>query len=360
MEPVMTDLEERLRAARPDAADVSPDDAAGPQARAILRRVLAAQPPAHRPAAAGWRRPPRLLRAGVAAAVLAALAVAIGLPGREAGPQDASARPIALALHWFVPQPGTVLHIRSTLTSRDRTAPSAGLTQEIWQSVDNPDSQRLLTEQDGVSAESGPDGVYDPAQNTIYLNVPPGPRQREEIQQSIDLKIEAMRNAGAGEAAIARLREDGRKIMNGEMDNARKSSPAAPPAGDPTVNKVRAALQDGGAQVTGQETHAGVDAYVIQLDPVAAAEKTRGTPPGALRNVRWTLWLAASDGRPLELRIDNGPGTQAVETTTWDTYELLERPADELVTVRGAHPDARVVRDPNALEAATARLYAKG
>jgi hypothetical protein len=77
--------------------------------------------------------------------------------------------------------------------------------------------------------------------------------------------------------------------------------------------------------------------------------------------VRWTLLIATVDGRPLELRSDNGPGTPALETTTWQTYELLRGSAGEqLVSVRGAHPGARVVRDPDAYEAATRRLFAKG
>jgi hypothetical protein len=355
MEPVMTDPDERLRAARPEAADVSPDAAARPEARALLERIRSEQPSGSRPRVGGWRRAPKLLRAGVAAALLAALAVAIGVPGREGAPQEASARPIALALHWFVPEPGTVLHMRSALTAGDPNVPSGSVGQEVWQSVENPGSQRIVSNQDGVVAESGPEGVYDPARNTIYLNVPPGPHQRQAIERSIDKKIEFMRKDGASEADIARVREDARKNMSGDMDNA---SSAAAPAQDATVAKVRAALEHGGATATRRGTHAGVDAYAIQLEP--ATEQAGQIPRPGLRDVRWTLWLAASTGRPLELRIDNGPGTQALETTTWETYEVLHRPADELVTLRGAHPDARVVRDADALDAAMARLYPKG
>jgi len=74
--------------------------------------------------------------------------------------------------------------------------------------------------------------------------------------------------------------------------------------------------------------------------------------------VRWTLWTAADDGRPLELRIDAGGWTRKRETVTWDVYELLSGPEhDQLVTVRGAHPSARVVRNAAAQQAAIERLF---
>lgn len=65
--------------------------------------------------------------------------------------------------------------------------------------------------------------------------------------------------------------------------------------------------------------------------------------------------------RSLRPLVDDGPGTRAIETTTWHAYELLSSSgAGDLVTLRGAHPGARVVRDPGAFDAAMARLYRKG
>jgi hypothetical protein len=82
---------------------------------------------------------------------------------------------------------------------------------------------------------------------------------------------------------------------------------------------------------------------------------------GGRDTVRWTVWTAASDGRPLELRIDSGAGTNAVEVTRWSTYEALSgNRADALLTLTAAHPGARVVRDRSAYEAATERLYPNG
>ena len=74
--------------------------------------------------------------------------------------------------------------------------------------------------------------------------------------------------------------------------------------------------------------------------------------------MRWTLRVGA-DGRPQELRIDRGEGTEPLETLTWETYEVVPAGSDldRLTTVRGAHPDATVVRDADAFEAAAARLF---
>lgn len=86
----------------------------------------------------------------------------------------------------------------------------------------------------------------------------------------------------------------------------------------------------------------------------------RTGPPGA-GEPPWTLWTAAADGRPLELRVDSGPGTRIEETTRWTVYEVvLGDDADALLTLKGAHPDAKVVRNPDAYEAAMSRLYPKG
>lgn len=50
-----------------------------------------------------------------------------------------------------------------------------------------------------------------------------------------------------------------------------------------------------------------------------------------------------------------------METTRWSSYEVLpgERAAS-LLTLAGAHPDARIERDPAAVETARTRLYPDG
>lgn len=100
--------------------------------------------------------------------------------------------------------------------------------------------------------------------------------------------------------------------------------------------------------VPGRERHNGVDAWAISLRPDA------GRPA-------WTLWVSAADGKPLELQ---DPGRDAYEpphVVRWPTYELLrgedaDADADQLLTLRGAHPTARVVRDPARVAAAERRL----
>jgi hypothetical protein len=349
MPPVMTDpVDRRLRRARPESADVPLDAAETPGARELLSRVRAAQP------APARHRRMALPSAAAAVAVTAAIVAVTGIPGSSGSRQDALARPLALAVHWFDPSAGTVLHARSTLTSRTPDAKAAALTQEIWQSVDDPALARIASVQEGVRAESAQDGIYDPATDTVYEAVPPGPRQIAAIKRSIERKIDAARAAGASDEQIAEIRKAGREAIHPPAGPDRGA--AAPITGDPTVAKIRSVLEHHQARVAGQRSYRGVEAYAIELDPFGDA------PPGDTgARVRWTLLIATGDGRPLELRSDNGPGTAAIETTRWQTYELLRgSDSEQLVSVRGAHPGARVVRDPDAFETAMQRLYRNG
>jgi hypothetical protein len=91
------------------------------------------------------------------------------------------------------------------------------------------------------------------------------------------------------------------------------------PSGDPLIARVRVQIADGAAAVRGRELHDGVDAWKIAL--------TSGDGPPSI------LWVRADDGRPL-----------ALDGARWTTYEVLDRDA-AAVTLREAHPDARVVKD---------------
>ena len=288
MAPVMSDLaERRLRAARPTAADV-PDDAAERAAGIAVRD--AARAAVVGPARVAPRRGARwAVRALALGAAAAAVAVAIGLPGSKSGPQNAAASPLALAVHWFAPAPGTVLHVRSTLASRAPDGHVDALRQEYWQSSDHPDAIRTIGLQDGVRGKQTSDGLYDAAADTIYVNVPPSADERAaRLKESIDKKIAAAKASGAGAEVIARLRSDERKVLRGEVDD-----PGAGVAGDPLIAQVRAALEHGDARVVGHGPHAGRDAYAIALD-LDLRDGARAAKP-----VRWTLWIAAaSTARP--------------------------------------------------------------
>jgi hypothetical protein len=340
MAPVLTDpAERRLRAARPPAADVADDAATHAEALELLARVRIHELPISSP-----RSVPRRGRVAVAVALAILLVVVLGVPGSGDGPQNASARPIVLALRWFAPAPGTVLHIRSTLVTHANSGPSS-TTEETWQSVDHPDRRRISLDQNGIRVESGPDGLYDPARNTIYDAGSADMTQGANAAGAVDQQLALMRAQGVSDADIAAA---GAKLRQAAAD--RRLSFGGPElAGDDTVTRIRKTLEKNGARLAGREMHDGVDAYAISLVPDTA------------ESVRWTLWLAASNGRPLELRVDDGPGRPPVETTTWPTYELLSgHTAADLVTLSGAHPDARVVHDAGELAAAAARLYKKG
>jgi hypothetical protein len=288
------DLQRRLRAARPLAARV--DQAAFDQE--LLDRVRR-QPVGARRAV---RRSVALPVAAVATLLAAAVVMFGGVPGDVGGPSSAAA--LTQTLHWLNPPPGTILHVRSVETQGGDTT-----TRELWQSADHPESARQLV----VGAqryETAGDGLYDPATDTIYDAATPGAEKA---------KLPAKRPAPAGKGPNV-------------------------PAGDAVVTKVRILLQAGQMQVTGHEVHNGADAWAVSLKP------------GFGRPV-WTLWVSAADGKPLELRDPGRDASEQPQVIRWPAYEVLPASnAQGLLTLRGAHPSARVVHDPAQTAAAEQRL----
>jgi hypothetical protein len=231
------------------------------------------------------RRVPWAVSVPVAAGVtLTATAVVMlgGGPGEVGGPSSAAA--ITQALHWLSPPAGTILHVRSVETQGGRTT-----TREFWQSADHPESARLRVG-GSESYETAGENRYDPATDTIHLG-------------------------GASEAI-------------GKPGGGR-----AMPTGDPIVAKVKFLLQDRRLEVTGRTVHNGTEAWEIALRPDA------GRPV-------WKLWVATADGKPLELRDPGRDANEAPQVIRWPTYEVLPGAgARKLLTLKGAHPTADVVRD---------------
>jgi hypothetical protein len=333
-------IERRLRAAKPAQAVVDLDTTRA--YRELLPRIT--QPPA-------GRRTRRLAVPAAVATVVAVAAIVIAAGPSGLGSPAGAGAAISRSLHWFDPPPGTILHFRSDMTSRRPGAPATTLTQETWQSVDHPDQERRVEQ--GVETDATSD-LYDPATNTIYAYVPPTPEVlRRRAGAAIDAKIRAARASGADPAVIAQLRRDRETVLRRIAAGQPPSEPgnAAVPVGDVLVNEMRHLLQTGDAQVSEETTHDGVAAFAITV-----------FPPG---DAHWTLWTRADDGKPLELRIEgNGPiqlGTEDLESVRWPTYDVVGADqADRLLTVAGAHPDARVVRDADAYADAQRRLFPHG
>jgi hypothetical protein len=305
---VSDDLERRLLAARPHMArvDESAFDAE------LLARVRA-QPRAAR------RTVPRAVAVPVAVGVtVTATAVVMlgGGPGDVGGPSSASA--ITQTLRWLNPSPHTILHVRSVTTQGAQTT-----TEEFWQSADHPTTARLRSE--GAHAfETSGKALYDPATDTIYDAIAVPPKGRDGVK----LKPAEGKVAVPGSAATG------------------KPGDGAIPPGDPVVAKVRILLQEGRMVVTGREVHNGTSAWAISLKPDA------GRPV-------WTLWVSAADGKPLELRDPGRDANEQPQVIRWPTYEVLPgSDADEVLTLRGAHPSARVVHDAAKSAAAEQRLMA--
>jgi hypothetical protein len=277
---VTDDLDRRLRAARPRAADTE-DTAFDAELLARIRT----EPIAAR------RTVPRVVAPVAVGATLTATAVVMlaGGPGDVGGPSSAAA--ITQALRWLNPPPHTILHVRSVESMGGRTT-----TMEYWQSADHPTSQRMRVTGDGGFETAG-DEVYDAARDTIY-DAPGGKR----------------------------IAPPGRTVA------------------DPVVQKVRSLLADGHMTVTGRERHNGVDAWAISL------KRGFGRPV-------WTLWVSAADGRPLELRDPGRDANEPPQVIRWPTYEVLPASrAERFLTLKGAHPTARVVNDRAQSEAAAERL----
>lgn len=296
------DLERRLRAARPAMAHA--DDTAFDAD--LLARVRE-QPIAPR------RSVPRTVAVAVAAGVtLTATAVVMlgGGPGDVGGPSSASA--VTQALRWLSPPRGTILHVRSVETQGGLTT-----TRELWRSADHPEAERERVEGAETFETSGT-ALYDPATDTIY--------------------------DAAAKPPIAADRVKGTKPAAPAASAPGKPGGAAMPAADPVVDKVRTLLQAGQMAVTGREVHDGTDAWAISLKPDA------GRPV-------WTLWVSATDGKPLELRDPGRDANEKPQVIRWPTYEVLPgSDAARLLTVTGAHPSARLVHDAAQTEAATRRL----
>jgi hypothetical protein len=325
------DLTRRLRAALPASARIE-DSAFDAD---LLARVRT-QP---RVDTRSIRRRRSLPRAVTAAALAAATATAaavvmlVGGPAHVAGPSSAQA--IGQALHWFTPPAGTVLH-------ESRVVTQGGVTTnyEIWQSADDPARMREIVSGAHPYEVLG-NATYDPATNTIYdLDTKPAAPQTGEGTASMDGKT-VDRSAPASPSATKKTVPAPPRATEQQEQKATTKTAGDPMiAGDPIIGKVRLMLQRGDMQVSGPQLHDGTDAWAISSKP------NGGRPV-------WTLWVSASDGKPLELR-DPGDGDQAVR---WTTYEVLpaERATQQL-SLTAAHPTARVVRDLDQALAAQRRL----
>jgi hypothetical protein len=337
----MTDeLERRLRTARPPAARVD-EDAVDEELLAHLR----GQPIAARTRPTVRRAIVLAVAAGVTLTATAVLMLG-GAPNEVGGPSSASA--VTQALHWLDPPPGTILHARSVETTGSHTT-----TREFWQSSDDPSSTRLQVEGEHGFESTG-EALYDPATDTIYD--PPGwrydvadlaenPREGDLAKPDRDF-VKPQGDDGEVERGVKRGEEEvGMPVPGKPADGAvPASADGAMPAGDPIVAKVRSLLSDGRMVVTGREVHNGTDAWAISLKADAG-------------EAAWTLWVSAADGRPLELRDPGSDASAQPQLIRWSTYEVLpDSDADELLTLTGAHPSARVVRDVAQTAAAVQRL----
>lgn len=238
------------------------------------------------------RRRPVAIPVVALAALVAAAVVLLG----GSRPDDAAA--LGQALRWFDPPAGTVLH--------SVRVDGAGNTREVWQDVDRPERMRTVLP---GGYEVGAGAVYERATDTIYED--DGTARRE------------LPTPDAGRTGSGARSEDA------ERPTLHITPRESAPSGDPLIARVRVQLVEGSASVRGRELHDGIDAWKIAL--------SSGDGPPSI------LWVRADDGRPL-----------ALDGARWTTYEVLDHGA-AAVTLREAHPDARVVTDGARFKALLAR-----
>jgi hypothetical protein len=336
-------VDKRLRAARPPLADVDP---------AIYDADLLARVQ-RQPDVPSARRPRRLaLPIGAALAIVVAAALVLtGGPLNLRSPSRADAA-ITRALRWFDPPAGSILHMRSEMTSARPNGGSAVLVQETWQSADHPGQERRL---EGAAETDSRGDLYDVATDTVYAYMAPRPEQlRRDARAALARKIASAKAAGASADTIDRLRADRDRIL-AQIDSGKPLATGNEQAevGDALVNVIRHLLDHGDATVGDVTTHDGVDAFPITFRP------------GGKNAPRWQMWVRTSDGRPLELRIDpTAPvslGTPGLQTVRWSAYDILTHAdPDTPLTVSGAHPGANVITDPSAYHNAAQRLFPHG
>lgn len=250
------------------------------------------------------RRRPVAIPAVAVATLVATVFVLLG------GNRPDSASALSQAMHWFDPPAGKVLH--------SLVVDETGNTREIWQDVDHPERSRTVLP---GGYEVGAGAIYERATNTIYEDDGTGKRLGP------DPKADA--------AKQAKLANAGRTGSETQRDEAKagtiqKTPAETAPSGDPLIAKVRVLIAEGHAAVRGREGHDGVEAWKIMLT-------SGGRPP-------WVLWVRADNGMPLAIDDPGDPARdKAPEHSRWTKYEVLDGDAAPL-TLREAHPDARVVK----------------
>ena len=229
---------------------------------------------------------------GGLAATATAFVVLAGGPG---GPSRADA--VTQALHWLSPPAGTILHTRSVATQGGHTT-----TTEMWQSADDPATERLR-HGGNPTYETAGDAVYDPATDTIYA-APADPTSPAD-----DAKLAAGR-VGA------------------------KTGTLGP--GDPIVDKVRTLLQDHRMTVGAETTHDGAAALPISLKAGPGGRSGRsGSPPPAAGRSSCATPAAMRTRRP---RTSAGRSTKCCRAPT--RTRCSPSPAHTPLPVSSATPRA--------------------
>jgi hypothetical protein len=321
------ELNRRLEAARPACVDEVARDAFD---GALLARARAQGHVVERSRAfAGRRVAVPVAAAGVTFAA-AGVVMFAGGPSDVGGPSSAEAIS-QQTLRWLDPPAGTVLHVRSV-----ESGGGVATTREFWQSADHPEQQRRVVDGPGdKDYEMSGDVLYDPSSNTVYdVPVPPADGGGKTVAGRQDAKKADVLKAKAGGPAKGATPAAPQKA-----GDAGKGPDAV--AGDPVVTKVRMLLQDGRMDVAGREAHNGVDTWKVTLT------ETGGRQP-------WTLWVDASDGKPVEL-VDPADGDQTIRWSAYDV-EPSDAASRAALDVRTAHPDATVSHDAEAAAAARNRL----
>jgi len=325
----------------------------------------------------------RLLVAGATASALALAVLAIVSTRGPSGVQTASAAVVihraaaAIAL-----SPGMILHVSMTGTQTNSDGGTVSWSDEDWQQIDAPYARRQIeTGSDGKTVESGSgaqgDEVYDAARNTIFV-FPAKDRVHLHLPQRPAYTLARGRRPGTyvlrltnpGPSAVRTLTisaADARKLRNGtdilgwairvqakglgRIMPAVMAAPSVPrhsdsaPEPDPDSpsfrNQILALLRSGGAHVQGHVTIDGRDTIAI-----------------ASADGHTTYYVDPDSYAPVEL---DTTGTDGGVKLRFSVYEELPAEGNSgLLSLTDQHPNATVVRDPDAYRQAETRLFPHG
>ncbi len=349
-------------------------------AQALFEEVVAMdeQQPMPRKQGAGARRRTLLLRAGVAAAAVAALVGVLSVVNPFGSNGLTTVQQAAAAL---APQQSVILHMKMLGRQTNPDGSVVTWSDESWQATEEPfDRRQIEIGPEGSRAETafadGRGQLYEVDTNTVYIETP---RLAESASSSTgtpspkDLKVSvapgpspgtvrvkiAATNAGDTTTTTRVMSDRDAKLLlarvqggdaTPQVDDGGSAGTLDGETADPFRAEILAMLRSGTAVEEGRLSIDGREA--IRL--VATQRVPEGGAPGSASYI-----VDARTYDPIEWRTTGDGGGTILRFVV---YEHLPNTASNraLLSLTEQHPGARIDRDPAHYQEASARLFPNG